>query len=128
MIKRCFGTGSNNIITVTKSAWKRSQDISDKINNPHFIFSAKGGGCGGFSYELKTADEEIPVGTTLQRDGIQLTVDPMSELYLVGTTITYIVENPQAGIWESKFEYIPDSKMATACGCGISFNPRTPDR
>ena len=45
-------------------------------------------------------------------------------MFLLGTTIDYIYEDYDKGVFENKFIFLPDEKLATSCGCGISFNPR----
>ena len=52
-------------------------------------------------------------------------MDPLAELYLLGTTIDYVKEDYSKNIIESKFVYILDKNMANSCGCGVSFNPKT---
>jgi Fe-S cluster assembly iron-binding protein IscA len=52
-------------------------------------------------------------------------MDSLAELYLLGTTIDYVKEDYSKNIIESKFVYILDKNMATSCGCGVSFNPKT---
>lgn len=51
-------------------------------------------------------------------------IDPLSEMYLLGTNIDYKLEDIENGIYESKFVFNPDKNLATTCGCGISFNPK----
>ena len=48
----------------------------------------------------------------------------MSEMYLIGTTIDYVKEDYNKGIFENKFIYNIDKKLASSCGCGVSFMPR----
>ena len=45
-------------------------------------------------------------------------------MYLIGTTIDFINEDFNKGIFESKFIYNIDKKLASSCGCGISFTPK----
>ena len=56
--------------------------------------------------------------------GVKLYIDPMSEMFLLGTTIDYITEDYSKGQFESKFLFKVDPKMASSCGCGISFSPK----
>lgn len=77
----------------------------------------QGGGCSGFQYGF-TFDETInDDDTTIDKEGVQLLVDPMSFQYLVGAEIDYkddlegaqfVIRNPNAN---------------TTCGCGSSFAP-----
>ena len=77
----------------------------------------QGGGCSGFQYGF-TFDETVnDDDTTIQKDGVELLVDPMSFQYLAGSEIDYkddlegaqfVIRNPNAN---------------TTCGCGSSFAP-----
>lgn len=122
---------SGEIITVTESAWIKLKAISKQLPQSHFIFTAKGGGCGGFNYELRPLQpddlKESQHHTTMEQDGVLLTVDPLVEMHLIGTKIDFKSEDFKAGVWESKFEFIPDPKLASTCGCGVSFTPRDKD-
>ena len=95
-----------------------------------FIFSAKGGGCNGFNYDLKLLnnDEFNNISkkklSILENNNTTLLVDPFAEMYLIGTTIDYINEDFNKGIFENKFIFKPDKKLAYTCGCGTSFTPK----
>ncbi|MEQ1579825.1 MAG: iron-sulfur cluster insertion protein ErpA [Steroidobacteraceae bacterium] len=75
-----------------------------------------GGGCSGFQYGF-TFDENVEEGdTSIENQGVQLIVDPMSVQYLMGAEIDYredlegaqfVIRNPNA---------------TTTCGCGSSFS------
>lgn len=76
----------------------------------------QGGGCSGFQYGFTFDDEVADDDTTIDKDGVQLLVDPMSFQYLVGAEIDYkddlegaqfVIRNPNAN---------------TTCGCGSSFS------
>ena len=121
------------IINVTENAWKKMMKINQKvIINDGFIFSAKTGGCNGFNYSLNVLKRaefiEIHKGKMkpnfVEKYGIKLFVDPLSEFYLLGTEIDYIHENIERNIFENKFTFTPDKKKATTCGCGVSFSPK----
>jgi iron-sulfur cluster assembly accessory protein len=119
-------------ITVTKQAWEKMRTIIRRSQNPYgFLFSSKSGGCSGFNYQLGLLNEEIyrsinkqKYKTILTDKDTKLYVDPVSEMYLVGTSIDYIPENYEIGIYESKFTFEPDKEKAMSCGCGISFSPK----
>jgi len=107
------------------------KSIAELTNNNLFIFSAKSGGCGGLNYSLeqtnyKVLEDIFPkkskiAKTILTNDKIKIYIDPLSEMYLLGTTIDFIREDYKKGIYESKFIFTPDSMRAGSCGCGISF-------
>ena len=74
-----------------------------------------GGGCAGFQYSMDFEKEPRPDDTTLEQDGVKLYVDPMSNMYLQGVTIDYVVGLQGAGF---KFS---NPNARTTCGCGSSF-------
>ena len=75
----------------------------------------QGGGCSGFQYGF-TFDETVnDDDTAVDKDGVQLLIDPMSYQYLFGAEIDYkddlegaqfVIRNPNA---------------TSTCGCGSSF-------
>ncbi len=76
-----------------------------------------GGGCSGFQYGF-TFDEEIGEGdTVIEKEGVQLLVDPMSFQYLAGAEIDYT-----EGLEGAQF-VIRNPNATTTCGCGSSFSP-----
>ena len=117
-------------IQITNIAWKKIIEISTKKNTSGFIFSAKSGGCNGFNYNLQLLNKDIykeivnkePI--ILEKEKIKLVIDPLTEIFLLGTKIDYISEDYDKGIFESKFIFEPDKKLASSCGCGISFTPK----
>ena len=124
MIKRFISTLSKQPINITEPAWTKIKDIINANNSKAMLFSAKGGGCNGFNYNLETINEEIKNSSLLENDNYKVFVDPITEMYLLNTTIDYIKEDYNKGIFESKFVYIPDKDLATSCGCGVSFSPK----
>ena len=124
---------SNHKIFITNNAWEKMGYISNKTNLYNFIFCASSGGCNGFNYKLEQLSNNDynsfinkkvkPI--ILSNEKIKILVDPLSELYLLGTTIDYVNENYNKNIYESKFIFIPDSNKISTCGCGISFSPKT---
>lgn len=119
-----------NKIKVTTNAWKKITDILKKSNNNiGFIYSASSGGCNGFNFELNLLNKENhkqiinnKFYTVLNNEDSKIYVDPLSELYLLGTTIDYIQEDYSKGHYESKFDFKINKELMTSCGCGISFS------
>jgi iron-sulfur cluster insertion protein len=75
-----------------------------------------GGGCSGFQYGFTFDEITNDDDTIVEKNGVQLLVDPMSYQYLVGAEIDYkddlegaqfVIKNPNA---------------TTTCGCGSSFS------
>jgi len=122
---------SKNIINVTANAWKKMGSIIQKSNNKNgFIFGANSGGCNGFNFDLRLIESEEKQEimkmkpSILKNDDVNLYIEPLSEMHLIGTTIDYINEDFSKGIFENKFVYKIDKKLASSCGCGVSFMPR----
>lgn len=122
---------SKNIINVTQNAWKKMNTIIKKSNNSYgFLFGANSGGCNGFNFQLELLKEDDYhtinklKPNIVEYDNVKLYIDPMSEMFLIGTTIDYVYEDFSKGIFENKFIYNVDKKLASSCGCGVSFMPR----
>ena len=117
-------------ITVTDNAWNKMKTIYNVSNNKSFLFAASAGGCSGLNYEFKNInrstvnalidDSTMPL-TVIKKEDLDVYIDPLSEMYLLDTTIDYIPENYEKGIYESKFVFTPNSNIAGTCGCGVSF-------
>ncbi|MGR6981566.1 iron-sulfur cluster insertion protein ErpA [Testudinibacter sp. P27/CKL/0425] len=75
-----------------------------------------GGGCSGFQYGF-TFDEKVNDGDlTIEKNGVELVVDPMSLQYLIGGTVDYT-----EGLEGSRF-IVNNPNASTTCGCGSSFS------
>ena len=121
-----------NFIEITDNAWEKMKSIT--INkNKFFFISAKSGGCNGFNYDLSLKDHDllqkyikesrIPLNI-IENENTKLLVDPSTEFLLAGTTIDFVTEDLNKGIFENKFIFTPDKKNTTSCGCGVSFSPK----
>ncbi len=75
-----------------------------------------GGGCSGFQYGFTFDEVANDDDTVLNKNGVQLLIDPMSFQYLVGAEIDY-----QEGLEGSQF-VIKNPNATTTCGCGSSFS------
>jgi iron-sulfur cluster assembly accessory protein len=119
-------------IQITGSAWQKISEILSQTKNTYgLLYSVKTGGCNGFNFELNPLTENIHQKikdtkflTILQNNESSVYIDPLSEMYLLGTTIDYVKEDFTKKIYESKFIYNADKDLMTTCGCGISFSPK----
>ncbi len=75
----------------------------------------KGGGCSGLSYKI-AFDQPQPNDYLLERDGVQIYIDPKSAIYLKGMTVDY-----QGGL-EGKGFVFTNPNATSTCGCGESFS------
>jgi iron-sulfur cluster assembly accessory protein len=118
-------------IKVTSRAWtKIRQILHQTTNNIGFVYSASSGGCNGFNFSLHLLDDDTyktikshRFRTVLHDDDAHVYVDPMSEMYLLGTTIDHVKEDYANGQYESKFIFEVDKELLSTCGCGTSFTP-----
>lgn len=86
-------------------------------NNKNFVrFSVKGGGCSGFKYEWDFLDTKegdfIEVDLT---EGKQLLIEPIAEMYIMGSTIDYVTE------LGGSYLTVKNPMATASCGCGESF-------
>ncbi|HBT32318.1 MAG TPA: iron-sulfur cluster insertion protein ErpA [Pusillimonas sp.] len=101
----------------TDAAAAKVKDLLAEEGNPELKLRVfvQGGGCSGFQYGF-TFDEVINEDdTAIDKEGVQLLIDPMSFQYLFGAEIDYkddlegaqfVIRNPNA---------------TSTCGCGSSF-------
>ena len=75
-----------------------------------------GGGCSGFQYGFTFDEVTNEDDTVLNKNGVQLLIDPMSFQYLVGAEIDY-----QEGLEGAQF-VIKNPNATSTCGCGSSFS------
>jgi len=119
---------NRTLINITKNAWtKINYIVKNSSGKQGMIFSAGGGGCNGFNYKLNTINDEykdLHKFSFVQDSYLKVYIEPMSEMYLIGTTIDYVHEDFSKGIYESKFKFIPNKEIASTCGCGVSFSPK----
>ena len=117
-------------IFITSTAWSKMYEILKTTNLHAFFFSASGGGCNGFNYNLKPINIEeanklyLKKPNVLENNNTKLLIDLKSEFLLFGTTIDYINENYKKNIFESKFIFTPQKELYNTCGCGTSFSPK----
>ena len=122
-----------NPIRVTQNAWTKITDIINKSNNKFgFVYSASSGGCNGFNFELDLLEKDLydkiiqnKYHTILTNEDTKVYVDPLSEMYLLGTTIDYIHEDYSKAQFESRFKFEINKDSMSGCGCGVSFSPKT---
>lgn len=75
-----------------------------------------GGGCSGFQYGFSFEEAAEEDDTLVEKDGVNLLVDPMSLQYLLGAEIDYL-ENVEGAQF-----VIRNPNASSTCGCGSSFS------
>ncbi len=104
-------------LVFTDAAASKVKDLLTEEGNPELKLRVfvQGGGCSGFQYGF-TFDETInDDDTTIDKEGVQLLIDPMSFQYLFGAEIDY-----KDDIEGSQF-VIRNPNATSTCGCGSSF-------
>ena len=102
----------------TDNAANKVKELIEEEGNPALKLRVfvTGGGCSGFQYGF-TFDEEVAEDdTTMEKNGVQLLLDPMSYQYLDGAEIDYT-----DGLEGSQF-VIRNPNASSTCGCGSSFS------
>jgi iron-sulfur cluster insertion protein len=103
----------------TDAAAAKVKNLLAEEGNPELKLRVfvQGGGCSGFQYGFTFDETMNDDDTAIDKEGVQLLVDPMSFQYLVGAEIDYkddlegsqfVIRNPNAN---------------STCGCGSSFTP-----
>jgi iron-sulfur cluster assembly accessory protein len=106
-------------ITLTERAAKEVKKVlEEQKHSTETMLRVRvvGGGCSGFSYDLKfddQFDEKLDSKTT-QHD-VTVVVDRKSDLYLDGTTVDYY-----EGLEKRGFTF-ENPNAVKSCGCGSSF-------
>ena len=90
---------------------RQAEDIEDTMG---LRLRVVGGGCSGFSYDLYF-DDPTPMDRKFEINGVDVVVDQMSLMYLIGTEIDYVEGLAGAGF---KFN---NPNVKSTCGCGSSF-------
>ena len=99
------------MVTITDSA----KDYLNSVRgNDYVTLGVKGGGCSGFQYvwDLKSNWPDVEWSDPI--DGV-LVVDPLAELYILGSEIDYV--NELGG----SFLKVNNPSSTSSCGCGESF-------
>jgi iron-sulfur cluster assembly protein len=78
--------------------------------------SVREGGCNGKSYSMDFTDDKDPMDEELALDGVNLFVDPMSIMYLIGTEMDFVDEKIGANF------VFRNPNETGRCGCGESFS------
>jgi iron-sulfur cluster insertion protein len=102
----------------TEAAAKKVNLLISEEENPNLKLRVyiTGGGCSGFQYGF-TFDDQINDGDmTIEKQGVELVVDPMSLQYLVGGAVDYT-----EGLEGSRF-IVTNPNAKSTCGCGSSFS------
>jgi iron-sulfur cluster assembly accessory protein len=99
------------MVTLTEAAKQYLKSICD---GGYVSLGVKSGGCSGFEYVWDFKKNWPDVNWSDPIDDV-LVLDPMAELYILGSTIDYVTE--LAG----SFLAVKNPSASMTCGCGDSF-------
>ena len=99
------------MVTLTERARKYLEKVS---NGDYITLGIKGGGCSGLTYVWDFKKNRPDVKWSEPIDDI-LVLDPVAEMYVIGSSIDYIEE--VAG----SYLKVVNPAAASSCGCGESF-------
>ena len=107
------------MITLTEEAGARiKQVLKERNKDPQrtgLRIFVQEGGCSGLAYGLKFESNPTENDRIVEQHGVKVIVDPVSAMYLQGSTIDY-VENLMGGGFT-----IRNPNARQTCGCGQSF-------
>jgi|TARA_R100001082_G_scaffold110299_1_gene89844 iron-sulfur cluster insertion protein len=100
------------MVTLTDRAKKYMKSVI--YNGDHVSLSVKGGGCSGFQYVwgLKHDNPDVKWSNPIED---VLVVDPLAEMYLLGSEIDYVTE------LGGSYLAVKNPMQTSSCGCGESF-------
>jgi iron-sulfur cluster assembly protein len=107
------------MVTITDKAKEKVLSLMQEagLDTSHFLrVSVKGGGCSGLSYNLDFDNEEKTGDQFFEDNGIKITLDMKSFLYLAGTELDFT-----DGLNGKGFNFNNPNASRT-CGCGESFS------
>jgi iron-sulfur cluster insertion protein len=111
-------TDMESPLLFTDSAANKVKQLIEEEGNADLKLRVfvSGGGCSGFQYGFTFDEVANEDDTVLNKNGVQLLIDPMSFQYLVGAEIDYT-----EGLEGAQF-VIKNPNATTTCGCGSSFS------
>ena len=103
--------GKMEPVNITTKAKQYLESVSD---GGYVSLGIKGGGCSGFQYVWDFAKNWPDVNWSDPIEDV-LVLDPMAEMYVIGSTIDYVEE------LGGSFLSIKNPVSTGSCGCGESF-------
>ena len=107
-----------NEIVMTEAAQQKVRALREDDGNPNLMLRVyvTGGGCSGFSYGFRFAEEVGEEDARFDFDDVAVLIDSLSYTYLEGSKIDYT-----QGLEGARF-IIDNPNATTTCGCGSSFS------
>lgn len=104
-------------ITVSDRAAKRiGEIIAAEPANTMLRVSVEGGGCSGFQYKFDLTTEREADDLAIEKGGVTVLVDSVSQMYMEGSEIDFADELIGAAF------KVKNPNAIASCGCGTSFS------
>ena len=100
-----------SMVTITYRARASLKSVS---NGDYVTLGVQGGGCSGFQYVWDFQKHWPDVAWSDPIDDV-LVLDPMAEIYILGSEIDYVEE------LGGSYLTVKNPMSASSCGCGESF-------
>jgi len=106
------------IFDISPSAAGRILELIKKESSPKIALriAVDGGGCSGFMYNYNLVDEIKTNDFVLEKNGVKIIIDPLSQQFLKECSLEFIEELGSA------YFQISNPNATAKCGCGNSFN------
>lgn len=103
-------------LTVTERAARRIRAIAtQEPPGSRLRLSVSGGGCSGFQYEFGFDTAVQADDIVVERDGVEVLVDPVSLPFVTGATLDFVDD-----LMGQSFR-VANPNATASCGCGTSF-------
>ena len=107
----------NKAITVSDSAAAQiASIIASEAGGTMLRVSVEGGGCSGFQYKYDLVQAREAEDLAIEKGGITVLIDPVSQMYMEGSEIDFADELIGAAF------KINNPNATASCGCGTSFS------
>jgi len=104
-------------IGVSSAAADRIKDIlANEPEGTKFRMSVSGGGCSGFQYNFEIVQEQNADDMVIEKNGITVLVDSISQMYLEGSELDFSDDLIGAAF------KVNNPNATAGCGCGTSFS------
>ena len=107
----------SELLNFTSAAARKVRELILADGNPELKLRVyiTGGGCSGVQYGFTFDERADEDDLRVERDGVELLIDPLSFQYLEGAEVDY-----SESLEGARF-VIRNPNASTTCGCGSSF-------
>ena len=104
-------------ITVSdRAATQIARIIANENENNMLRVTVEGGGCSGFQYKFELVNAREADDLAIEKNGVLVLVDPISQMYMEGSEIDFADELIGAAF------KVNNPNATASCGCGTSFS------